>query len=94
MDRMNRREFIKRGLASGAAFAFLPGLPRIISAGQSPDLVVVSNGTPAELVRNAIEALGGMSRFVQPGQMVLLKPNIAWDRVPEQAANTNPEAVA
>ena len=35
-----------------------------------------------------------MGKFVKKSQTVLLKPNIGWDRLPEQAANTNPEAVA
>jgi len=26
--------------------------------------------------------------------VVVVKPNMAWDRLPEQAANTNPEVVA
>jgi uncharacterized protein (DUF362 family) len=59
-----------------------------------PVMVVVKGGEPAALVQRAIEDLGGMSRFVSRGETVLLKPNIAWDRTPEQAANTNPEVVA
>ena len=39
-------------------------------------------------------ALGGMERFVKRGETVLVKPNMAWDRTPEQGANTNPEVVA
>jgi uncharacterized protein (DUF362 family) len=35
-----------------------------------------------------------MARFVKPGETVLLKPNMAWDRTPEQGANTHPEVVA
>ena len=35
-----------------------------------------------------------MSRFVSRQDVVVIKPNIAWDRTPEQAANTNPELVA
>lgn len=59
-----------------------------------PNLAVV-RGTDAErMVRAAIERIGGMSRFVRPGEKVLLKPNVAWDRQPEQAANTNPAVVA
>jgi len=46
------------------------------------------------MVRAAIEKIGGISRFVSPGDKVLLKPNVAWDRQPEQAANTNPAVVA
>lgn len=46
------------------------------------------------LVRAALEELGGIKRFVAEGETVLVKPNIGWDRTPEQAANTNPEVVA
>lgn len=41
----------------------------------------------------AINALGGMRRFVRPGNVVVVKPNIGWDRSPEQAANTHPLVV-
>lgn len=59
-----------------------------------PELVVVRGGEPRAAVRRAIEALGGMRRFVSRGDVVAIKPNMAWDRTPEQAANTNPEIVA
>jgi uncharacterized protein (DUF362 family) len=59
-----------------------------------PAMVVVTGGEPAQLVQAALRELGGMGRFVSPGQVVLVKPNIGWDRTPEQAANTNPEVVA
>jgi len=49
---------------------------------------------PAKLVRRAVEELGGMRRFVSRGDVVVVKPNIGWDRTPEQAANTNPALVA
>jgi uncharacterized protein (DUF362 family) len=51
-------------------------------------------GEPRALVQKALSVLGGMSRFVRPQDVVVIKPNIAWDRTPEQAANTNPELVA
>jgi uncharacterized protein (DUF362 family) len=35
-----------------------------------------------------------MKRFVSRGSVVWIKPNIGWDRKPEQAANTNPDVVA
>jgi uncharacterized protein (DUF362 family) len=35
-----------------------------------------------------------MRRFVSKGDVVVVKPNIGWDRTPEQAANTNPLVVA
>ena len=45
------------------------------------------------LVKTAMEKLGGMGRFVSRGERVVLKPNIGWDRIPEQGANTNPQVV-
>ena len=59
-----------------------------------PPLVVARGGDPASRVRAAVAALGGMERFVKRGETVLVKPNMAWDRTPEQGANTNPEVVA
>ncbi|OGW24142.1 MAG: hypothetical protein A2X59_01315 [Nitrospirae bacterium GWC2_42_7] len=59
-----------------------------------PDLSVVRGKDVEKMVRAAIDRLGGMGRFVSSGDRVLLKPNAAWDRQPEQAANTNPEVVA
>ena len=46
------------------------------------------------LVRRAVDALGGMKRFASRGDIVAIKPNIGWDRLPVHAANTNPLVVA
>ena len=35
-----------------------------------------------------------MGRFVSRGDVVWVKPNIGWNRRPEQAATTNPDVVA
>ena len=35
-----------------------------------------------------------MKQFVKPGQKVVVKPNIGWDKVPELAGNTNPQLIA
>jgi len=59
-----------------------------------PDVVKVTNGEPVDLVTNAIRALGGMAQFISKGDRVVVKPNISWDRRPEQAATTNPAVVA
>jgi uncharacterized protein (DUF362 family) len=48
---------------------------------------------PEDLVRKAIEAMGGMKRFISRGDVVAIKPNIGWDRLPIHAANTNPDVV-
>src|SRR5215469_946292 len=59
-----------------------------------PQMVVVQNGEPRELIQRAVADLGGIGRFIRSGEVVVVKPNIAWDRTPEQAANTNPDLVA
>ena len=57
-------------------------------------MAVVQGDDPAQLARRAIEELGGIRRFISRGDVVVIKPNIAWDRTAEQAANTNPQVVA
>lgn len=59
-----------------------------------PEMAIIDGEDPAQLALAAIEELGGMNRFVSRGEVVLVKPNIGWDRTPEQAANTNPDVVA
>jgi uncharacterized protein (DUF362 family) len=56
--------------------------------------VAKSAQEPEELVRLAVNALGGMKRFISRGDIVAIKPNIGWDRMPVHAANTNPRVVA
>lgn len=66
---------------------------RVVDNPAFPAMVVLENGSPAELVRLAIEKLGGIRRFVSPGDIVVLKPNAAWERLPEQAATTHPAVI-
>jgi len=98
MSFINRRDFIKLTGLSTVAFSGFVNMPQLIGKvtdeAMPLDLAVVQNSDPASLIRKAVEMLGGMSRFVKKGNTVLVKPNIGWDRAPEQAANTNPEVVA
>jgi uncharacterized protein (DUF362 family) len=59
-----------------------------------PEMAIIQGDDPTQLARQAVEELGGMRRFISRGDVVLVKPNIGWDRTPEQAANTNPDVVA
>jgi uncharacterized protein (DUF362 family) len=62
---------------------------------EGPGRLAAAGGKgPVENVRLALAALGGIESFVKPGERVAIKPNCAWDRTAEQAANTNPELVA
>jgi len=86
---MTRRDLL-RGAAAGLALG-LPGLSRPAGAAE-PDLAVIT-GEPGAAARKAVEALGGMSRFVQKGNRVVLKPNMSFASGPDRASNTHPALV-
>jgi uncharacterized protein (DUF362 family) len=54
----------------------------------------VAHGTDRiQVTRAAIDALGGISRFIDKGDVVMLKPNVAFDRPPALAATTHPDSL-
>jgi uncharacterized protein (DUF362 family) len=55
-----------------------------------PAVTLARNDDHARALGSALDAIGGIRRFISKGEKVLLKPNAAWNRVPEQAVNTNP----
>jgi uncharacterized protein (DUF362 family) len=96
MSKLTRREVLKLFMAgAGAALAPWPW-KEVLSAATpaAPDIVISKGTSPVLITEAAIRALGGMSRFVSRGDVVLVKPNMAFDRKPELAATTNPEVVA
>ena len=60
----------------------------------TPSMIIARGPDPAANTRAALERLGVMGKLIQKGDLVVVKPNIGWDRRPEQAANTNPHVVA
>ena len=92
----NRREFLRNGLVASAAIAGVSlGIiePSESLADEYPDLTICNGKDPAIITRQAIDALGGIKRFVKPGAKVLIKPNMSFARGPESGANTNPLVV-
>ena len=107
MHKLTRRQFLKlTGTAAAGLALFGAGCapPAEESAGRRtpPDptgdqayLAVAHGGDPAATTQAAIAALGGMARFVQSGDDVVIKPNVCVNyRTPEYAATTNPTVVA
>jgi uncharacterized protein (DUF362 family) len=97
---MDRRDFFKKsmgaGLLAGSYLAF-GRLDPLLAGSFSPgayDLVAVKGGEPEVMFEKAILSMGGMQSFIKKGQKVVVKPNIGWDVIPENAANTNPKLVA
>ena len=87
---MKRREFIK-DVAIGSVL--LNVSPAVLAQKSYPDLAFIQGESPAKLTQEAISVLGGIGRFVSKGDKIVVKPNMGWDRKPEQAANTNPDVV-
>ena len=61
-------------------------------AGQT--MSVVKGPDRVKTVHKAIELLGGIERFVKPGETVAIKPNVAFASPPMLGATANPEIVA
>jgi uncharacterized protein (DUF362 family) len=60
----------------------------------APGAIAIAGGAgPVSNLSRALAAIGGISSFIRPGERVLIKPNCAWDRSPEQAANSNPQLI-
>ena len=108
MSNHSRRDFLLRSagagaLALGAENIFAPDVqaaqdPADMSiakwAGARPRTAAEIQKAAVELTEKAIAGIGGLQRFIGRGDVVWVKPNIAWDRTPELAANTNPDVVA
>lgn len=105
--RLSRRRFLRLCLTGLAFIAWHNFLSRLayarpaISAGRAKrdlkgdyDLVVARGQEPYKLTVKAIQLMGGMGKFVKKKGIVVIKPNMSWDRLPQQAANTNPEVVS
>jgi uncharacterized protein (DUF362 family) len=55
----------------------------------------VARGQDVEaMLRAAIGAIGGISRFIRGGDVVLIKPNVAFERAAPLGATTNPEVLS
>jgi uncharacterized protein (DUF362 family) len=107
MKILSRRSFLKISSLAAAGLlvagsgcsssAVSPTHQRLPPAGPTGDqdyLSVAHGSDPAAITRAALAALGGIERFVKPGQQVIIKPNICVDyHPPEFAVTTNPIVV-
>jgi hypothetical protein len=95
MTRLSRREFLAV-LARASALALYPWFrPLTVRAAAGQASVSVAEGTdadqPAQILQTALAGLGGMERFVKPGQTVAIKPNATWAYAPKTASSTDPD---
>jgi uncharacterized protein (DUF362 family) len=100
MTAIDRRTFIRQSIRTAVAAAAVGCLPSLgplalpaHATAESPPLAVRKGRDVALLVRETLSALGGVEQFVKAGDVVVVKPNIGWDRTVDLAANTHPEVV-
>jgi uncharacterized protein (DUF362 family) len=91
------------GLALWERDHFLPGFQKpegfvlpdfsVFPDGNLPGLAVARGVRRETAVRAVFDALGGVSRFISNGDIVVLKPNVAFDRAPALNATTHPDTL-
>lgn len=93
---IGRRSFIGGSLRLSAA-AFVGGIFPVdkthLSFFAKSTISVAKGQNKRNITIDAVEAIGGMGRFITGGERVVVKPNIAWDGTPELGANTHPDVV-
>ena len=95
LGKVSRRKFIKRAAMAGLAVSALPlvGLNEVKARrgkdiAQKPiqgehnqaKLIVAQGDDPKKLTVEALAAFGGIEQFVKRGDIVMIKPNIGWNR--------------
>ena len=85
------RDYTLKGTGDGTELAELAIARAPKNLDVDPNVIVDPAVLAEDLVRRAVDAMGGMKRFISRGDVVVIKPNIGWDRMPIHAANTNPD---
>ncbi len=89
--KLTRRTFL------GASVAAVAGLKHgdalAAAAPSSPDLVEVGGTDVPAMVKAAVDALGGIGKFVRAGDYVVLKPNAGFANPAAWGSTTNPDVV-
>ncbi|MBU1862064.1 MAG: DUF362 domain-containing protein [Candidatus Omnitrophica bacterium] len=90
-----RRTFIKTILTFLVALFCFPRRALSVSSGQGKKttIAVALDTDKKKVLRAALDALGGIERWVKKGMHVVIKPNVAWARTPDEAANVHPYLV-
>lgn len=84
--------------------ALSPGSPNLVVVRSSPitadgrasreEEVQAREDQAFKMVKAALDAMGGVDKFIARGDVVVVKPNVAFDKNPDLAATTQPETVS
>ena len=91
MKKISRRDFLKIG--TGAALTSL--LPKSLAGlpEQNGPVIAVAHGDKTKLAQAAVNGLGGIDKFISPGDKVCIKPNISFAANINCGATTSPEII-
>jgi len=64
---------------------------RVEKPALAADVGIGRQGSASDMLRKALDGIGGMQHYIKPGDIVLVKPNVAFDRSPNLGATSNPE---
>ena len=97
MNEISRRDFLGTILRGSLAFC-IPSHSRaeerrLKADGFTRSRVVEVEGPVEESLKIIVNELGGIERFIRPGDTVLIKPNMSFPNPPERATTTDPEVV-
>lgn len=91
MKHLSRREFVKTGVLGSAALAAGPSL--LAASKPKTDVWVFKGPDNRALMERCMETIFANGGFGPNVKTLALKVNAAWDRTPEQSANTHPDLV-
>ncbi len=89
---MKRREFVKKS-ALTASSIYLSSVLGFPESSDENMVIKVTGESPYDIAKKSVEMMGGMGKIISKQDIVMIKPNIGWNRKVEQAANTNPEVL-
>ncbi|MDD5084438.1 MAG: DUF362 domain-containing protein [Candidatus Omnitrophica bacterium] len=105
MEKIPRRQFLKN-LALFLGPVFIPQifpkrvfsqviqvLPSEKPPSRRPIVSVVKGEDKKKMLAKVLQPFGGIGNFVKSSNRVVIKPNAAWERTPDEAATTHPELV-
>ncbi len=87
---MKRRDFLKAALGTGFYLTVRRLFPDSLT---DYDVGIARGKDYAKATEEAVRLVGGINTYVKPGDIVVVKPNIAFNRPPELKATTDPTIV-
>ena len=64
---------------------------RVEKPALAADVGIGRQGDVRQKLLAALDGIGGITHYIKPGDIVLVKPNVAFDRAPNLGATSNPE---